>query len=158
MTITLSTLGKIFSRRHIEIFFLFFQENRFRHFMQIVSSGDNLHEMPNPIFWGKIRTISICHLTENGIWLIVLKLNPNKHKAKNLFSDFTIETMPAPGSGPVLLSIMNILEGYDLKQDNVSYHKILEAFKFGYANREKLADPIKDLKEPVLNASKTMIR
>ena len=26
--LTLSTLGKIFSRRHIEIFFLFFPENR----------------------------------------------------------------------------------------------------------------------------------
>ena len=26
----LSTLGKIFSRRHIEIFFLFFHENRFK--------------------------------------------------------------------------------------------------------------------------------
>ena len=31
-------------------FFLFFWENRTWHFMQIVSSGDNLHEMSNPIF------------------------------------------------------------------------------------------------------------
>ena len=35
--LTLSTLGKIFSRRHFEIFFLFFPENRIWHFMQIVS-------------------------------------------------------------------------------------------------------------------------
>ena len=35
--LTLSTLGKIFSRRHFEIFFLFFSENRIWHFMQIVS-------------------------------------------------------------------------------------------------------------------------
>ena len=33
-----------------KIFFLFFPENWLRHFMQIVSSGDNLHEMPKPIF------------------------------------------------------------------------------------------------------------
>ena len=61
--LTLSTLGKIFSRRHFEIFFLFFSENRIWHFMQIVSLGDNLHEMSNPVFWEKIRKItSFCRL------------------------------------------------------------------------------------------------
>ena len=31
--------------------------------MQIVSSGDNLHEMSNPAVWGKIGKISpICRL------------------------------------------------------------------------------------------------
>ena len=37
---TLSTLGKIFSGRHFEIF-LFFPENRFWHLMQIFSNRDN---------------------------------------------------------------------------------------------------------------------
>ena len=32
------------------LFFLFFPENRLKHFMQIVSLGDNLHEMSEPIF------------------------------------------------------------------------------------------------------------
>ena len=50
----LSMLGKIFSRGHFEIRFLFFHENRFWHYMQIVSYGDNLHEMSKPIFWEKI--------------------------------------------------------------------------------------------------------
>ena len=49
--LTLSTLGKKFSRRYIEVFFLFFPENMIRHFMQI--NGDNLHEMSNPVFWEK---------------------------------------------------------------------------------------------------------
>ena len=40
----LSTLGKIFSRRHMEICF---KENRFRHFMRIVSDG----ERSNPLFF-----------------------------------------------------------------------------------------------------------
>ena len=35
------------------IFFLFFQENKFRHFMQIVSLGDNLHEVSDPSFLEK---------------------------------------------------------------------------------------------------------
>lgn len=73
------------------------------------------------------------------------------------YHDYTIESVPAPGSGPVLLSIMNILEGYDLKRDNESYHRILEAFKFGYANKMKLADPIKGIRAQVNNATKYMI-
>ena len=35
------------------IFFLFFPENRIRHFMQTVFIGDNLHEMSKPVFWEK---------------------------------------------------------------------------------------------------------
>ena len=30
--------------------------------MQIVFSGDNLHEISKPVFWEKIENISICHL------------------------------------------------------------------------------------------------
>ena len=58
----LSTLGKIFSRLHIEIFFFFFPENRIRHFMQIVSNGDNLHEKSNPVFWENKKISPICRL------------------------------------------------------------------------------------------------
>ena len=41
--LALSMLGKNFSRRHFEIFFLFFPEN----------SGDNLHEMSKYVLWEK---------------------------------------------------------------------------------------------------------
>ena len=37
-------------------FFLFFPENRIWCFMQIVSSGDNLHETSNPVFLEKLET------------------------------------------------------------------------------------------------------
>ena len=43
------------------IFFLFFPENRFWHFMQIVSIRDNLHEMSKPV-----QTIA---LVKSGIQL-----------------------------------------------------------------------------------------
>ena len=33
------------------------KENRIWHFMQIVSLGDNLHEMSNPVFWEKLEKI-----------------------------------------------------------------------------------------------------
>ena len=44
--VKVSILGKIFSRWHIKIVFLFFPENRLWHFMQI-----NLHEMSKPVYW-----------------------------------------------------------------------------------------------------------
>ena len=43
-----SMLGRNFNGQK---FFLAFLENRFLHFMQIVSTGDNLHEMSKPVFW-----------------------------------------------------------------------------------------------------------
>ena len=45
-TLTLSTLGTIFSRRHFEFFFSFFQENR----ICILCNLPPLHEMSNPVF------------------------------------------------------------------------------------------------------------
>ena len=46
------SLGKFrIRRRQIDyIFSLFFSEERLLHFIQIISLGDNLHEMPKPIF------------------------------------------------------------------------------------------------------------
>ena len=45
-TLTLSTLGKVFNRRHFEIFFSLFQENR----ICISCKLSPLHEMSNPVF------------------------------------------------------------------------------------------------------------
>ena len=47
LSVTPSTLGKIFSRWHFERFLLYFPGNRIWHFMQTVSNGDSLHEMSN---------------------------------------------------------------------------------------------------------------
>ena len=46
---TYYAMGKS-SRRQSDGIFLFFLENRIWHFMQIVSFGDNLHEVSDPIF------------------------------------------------------------------------------------------------------------
>ena len=45
-TLTLSTLGTIFSRQHFEIFFSFFQEN----IICTSCKSSPLHEMSNPVF------------------------------------------------------------------------------------------------------------
>ena len=58
----LSTLGKIFSRHHIEVFFFFFLF--FPRKQDMAFHGDNLHEVPN-LFSGEIRKISSLYLLVN---------------------------------------------------------------------------------------------
>ena len=47
--LTLSTLGKVFSRQHTEIFYLFFPDNRIWHFMQIVSNGGKIRKLSSSL-------------------------------------------------------------------------------------------------------------
>lgn len=65
-----------------------------------------------------------------------------------LFNNESIFTFPLPTSGHVLSFIINILDGYGFQdhsfeyhQDNkLIYHRVMEAFKFGFAQRSKLGD------------------
>ncbi|KAI8906516.1 nucleophile aminohydrolase [Powellomyces hirtus] len=56
-----------------------------------------------------------------------------------------IITAPPPTSGPVLLSILNVMEGYDLSAEGrtaTNIHRLIEAYKHGFAERSYYGDPI----------------
>ena len=64
-------LGKNSSIQQFEIFLFFSPKNKIQHFMQIVSLGDNLHKMSNPISREKEKKkISICCLLNLPIELV----------------------------------------------------------------------------------------
>lgn len=56
-----------------------------------------------------------------------------------------IFTTPAPTSGPILLSILNILSGFPdfvtSGPTGLNMHRFVEALKFGFGQRTELADP-----------------
>ena len=62
VSLTFTTLWAFSADDKLMIFFLFFPENRIWHFMQIVSLGDNLHEMSNPVFWENKKNLPKCCL------------------------------------------------------------------------------------------------
>lgn len=60
------------------------------------------------------------------------------------YKDFTLHSCSAPSGGSVALSIMKIIEGYEMGDPelrNLSYHRLNEAMRFSYASRSELGDP-----------------
>ncbi|XP_072102406.1 glutathione hydrolase 1 proenzyme-like isoform X5 [Mobula birostris] len=63
--------------------------------------------------------------------------------------DYTLYVPGAPSGGPVLALILKILEGYKFSRESIlssekkvlTYHRIIEAFKFAFAERSKLEYP-----------------
>lgn len=55
-----------------------------------------------------------------------------------------VTTCSNPTSGPVLASVLNILEQYNLRVQgfvDINLHRFIEALKFGFAFRTEMGDP-----------------
>ena len=76
--LTVSTLVKI-SADDILKYFLISPKNRLWHFMQIVSTWDNMHEMSRPIFWENKLNIIHWSSAEFAHGVVMVKLLILKH-------------------------------------------------------------------------------
>ena len=59
----------------------------------------------------------------------------------------TLYSVPPPGSGAVLSSILNILDNFNIQPGDdipLLYHRMVEAFKWSFATRTELGDPVGD--------------
>ncbi|KAK7486427.1 hypothetical protein BaRGS_00022351 [Batillaria attramentaria] len=63
--------------------------------------------------------------------------------------DLTLHTLTAPSGGPVMALVLKILHGLNLGPEDLKnattkaamWHKVVESFKYAYADRLKLGDP-----------------
>ena len=85
----LSTLDKFSADNILKYFSYFFPENRIWHFIQIISNGENLHEISNPVFWEKSQETGFgisCKLSSmETIWMKFQILFSGKNK-KNIIT------------------------------------------------------------------------
>ncbi|KAL5035531.1 hypothetical protein BDV3_005431 [Batrachochytrium dendrobatidis] len=116
----------------------------------------------NSFYRGWIATSLVATVQRNG-GIITLNdmaaYRPVQSRAlEGTFRGRRVITTPPPTSGPVMLSILNILEGYDFSSASPrNYHTMMEAFKYGYAQRSYYGDPIDPIYRNISRIARTNI-
>jgi len=77
----------------------------------------------------------------------------------NIAGNFTLHSIPPPGSGILVAFFMKLLSNYTLNpNETVTYQRITEAFKHGYAKRTFLGDPYdEEVSEQVDEVNKNIL-
>ncbi|XP_070534429.1 uncharacterized protein [Ptychodera flava] len=69
----------------------------------------------------------------------------SKTPLESTYNGYIVNTVPVPSGGPAFMSIINILEGYNFTDSDrnkpLTYHRMVEAFKYAFAQEAELGDP-----------------
>ncbi|KAJ2587496.1 hypothetical protein IWW49_003444 [Coemansia sp. RSA 1797] len=114
--------------------------------------ADTLEEIardgPNAFYKGRIAKSLVKTVQERGGILttddFALYKAVERTPIETYYHGRRVITGSAPTSGSVLLNILNVVEGFTLALDGptaTNYHRIVEAMKFGAAQRTLLGDP-----------------
>ncbi|KAF9193210.1 hypothetical protein BGZ51_003959 [Haplosporangium sp. Z 767] len=106
-------------------------------------------EGADAFYTGEIAQMIVDHVQKHGGILTMADMKAYKPLVKKpmvgYYQGLKVYTTPAPTSGPALISILNILERYNIGMNKdgagVDTHRLVEAMKFGFAQRTELGDP-----------------
>ncbi|KAJ2853248.1 hypothetical protein GGI22_004940, partial [Coemansia erecta] len=105
-------------------------------------------EGPSAFYSGHIAESLVKAIQDNGGVLDEADFNGyeavDRRPVESFYHGRRVITGSPPTSGSILLNMLNVLEGYTLARDGptaLNYHRIVEAMKFGAAQRTFLGDP-----------------
>lgn len=114
-----------------------------------------LKDNPEDLYTGNISKSFLSDVNNNNGSMTADDLKNYKVLEKvpitTMLNGLTLHTTPLPGGGSVLIHILNMVKGYkfnasylDAVDEKVlTYHRIVESFKFSYSKRPHLGDPDK---------------
>lgn len=123
---------------------------RYAKTLRMIAEGGASAFYSGEIARSTIRTLQSTKYTKNRTGIITLddlrgyKIRHRK-PVSTYYRGYKLTSTGAPSSGAVTLSVLNILNGIagfgNTSQTNVSNHRMIEAFRWGFGQRNYLGDP-----------------